>query len=518
MGDFKKLKQNAKKALFRNYLHCIFVCLIMTIIVGNYMVTIESFVPIQHKEDSIQNSAVNNTEELLMKLFGTTNVDNIDLNKEKKVNDGTFGLIFKALTVIQKHTFNFINSLSTFINNDIIGGIITLILSIGTLIIKFFIANPLKVGEARFFMENRSYEKTSFKRIFYSFKKERYLKIVKTMFLADLYQMLWFFTIIGGVIKFYSYRMVPYILAENANITSKDAITLSRNLMKGNKFKTFILDLSFIGWTILQFITWGVAGYLFANPYYRATDTELYTKLKKRYIETKKEAIQILNDDKLDNPDNLESYPGTKIRKDIKVKNDKYFKTYKITSYILFFFIFSFVGYIYEVTLFFFREGMFINRGTLIGPWLPIYGTGCLIMLLLLIPKENKKITDNPILTFTIITIICTVLEYVTAWYLETFLHAKWWDYSGMFMNIQGRVCLECSILFGLGGCACIYLVAPWIEKKLEKIPEKIKITLCIILIVLFSIDYIYSSEHPHMGKGITTSKLEKCYVQENNS
>ena len=86
--------------------------------------------------------------------------------------------------------------------------------------------------------------------------------------------------IIPGIIKSYSYRMVPYILADNPELGAVEAITLSRQMMDGNKGRAFLLDLSFIGWTILTIITLGIVGLFWANPYFYATDAELYRTLK----------------------------------------------------------------------------------------------------------------------------------------------------------------------------------------------------------------------------------------------
>ena len=100
------------------------------------------------------------------------------------------------------------------------------------------------------------------------------------MFLRNIYNALWYLTIIGGVIKTYEYRMIPFILAENPTIDSKEAFKISKQLMNNNKWKTFILDLSFLGWNILSVLTVGIVGILYLNPYSTATNTELYIKLR----------------------------------------------------------------------------------------------------------------------------------------------------------------------------------------------------------------------------------------------
>ena len=125
----------------------------------------------------------------------------------------------------------------------------------------------------------------------------------------EIYQLLWNLTIVGGIIKKYSYKMIMYIIAENPQISSKDAIRISREMMDGNKLRAFLLDLSFIGWNILQYITFGLAG-IYVSPYYTATEVELYAFLRKEYIENKKYGYELLNDTKLyeENPETA-SYP-----------------------------------------------------------------------------------------------------------------------------------------------------------------------------------------------------------------
>jgi len=86
--------------------------------------------------------------------------------------------------------------------------------------------------------------------------------------------------IIPGIVKSYSYRMVPYILAENDEISGKEAIELSMQMMNGHKWNTFVLDLSFLGWQILSAFTLGILSVFYVAPYIHATDAELYKTLR----------------------------------------------------------------------------------------------------------------------------------------------------------------------------------------------------------------------------------------------
>ena len=175
---------------------------------------------------------------------------------------------------------------------------------------------------------------------------------------------------------------------------------------------------------------------------------------------------------------------------------------YKITDYILFFFAFSIIGWIWEVCLVLVQTGKMVNRGVLLGPWLPIYGSGGVLILLLL-----RKMFNKPIVTFFSMTILCTVIEYITSWYLEVTKGVRWWDYSNYLLNINGRVCLEGAIVFGIGGCAVVYLLAPKLSKVFNKLSNYILVPICVILTFLFTIDFIYSHYHPNMGEGVTISR-----------
>ena len=132
-------------------------------------------------------------------------------------------------------------------------------------------------------------------------------------------------------------------------------------------------------------------------------------------------------------------------------------RSYSLVNLIMMFFIFCFVGWVWEVSLAFISEDMFVNRGTLHGPWLPIYGTGGVIILVLL-----KKLREKPALEFVAAMVLCGCLEYFSSWYLEmTHDGQRWWDYTGYFLNINGRICAEGLLTFGLGGLAIVYLLAP---------------------------------------------------------
>ncbi len=151
-------------------------------------------------------------------------------------------------------------------------------------LLDIFLFNPLKVGCYSFFLKN-SDENADLNELSAGFKPN-WLNVVITLFLRNLFLALWAcLFLIPGIIKAYSYRLVPYILAENPDMKPMEAITLSRNMMNGHKMNTFILDLSFFGWGLLTVCTCGILGIFYVNPYYQATDAELYKAIKAGYAQ-----------------------------------------------------------------------------------------------------------------------------------------------------------------------------------------------------------------------------------------
>lgn len=145
-----------------------------------------------------------------------------------------------------------------------------------------------------------------------------------------------------------------------------------------------------------------------------------------------------------------------------------YERAYSATSLILMFFLFSFTGWIWEVLIHIIEDGMIINRGLLLGPWLPIYGTGGVLILMLL-----KRWRSQPLITMGLIMLLCGTVEYITSIGLEFFFGQRWWDYSDMLFNFQGRICLEGLLIFGIGGLFFIYLIAPKIDNLLQTVSQK---------------------------------------------
>ncbi len=160
-----------------------------------------------------------------------------------------------------------------------------------------------------------------------------------------------------------------------------------------------------------------------------------------------------------------------------------------IKLYFLLFLIYSFMGWCMEVCVSLVTRKKFINRGFLIGPYCPIYGWGAILITLLL-----SYFTDKPILLFFMAILICGTLEYLTSFFMEKIYHLRWWDYSNKKFNINGRVCLDTIIPFGILGTTIMYVTNPFFLDKLNMIPNNTLNIIFCILFAIFTIDGIISS------------------------
>ena len=149
------------------------------------------------------------------------------------------------------------------------------------LALRIFLLRPLEVGCRRYFLEDIIHpaELDCLKAGF----SGNYRNVVWVMFCRDIFIFLWtLLLIVPGIVKSYEYRMVPYILAENPDLSREEAFALSKRMMDGDKMNAFILDLSFIGWAILTILTFGLVGIFYYQPYLALTDAALYQTLKKK--------------------------------------------------------------------------------------------------------------------------------------------------------------------------------------------------------------------------------------------
>ena len=150
------------------------------------------------------------------------------------------------------------------------------------LMVLALVLNPLNVGARKFFIQNASNPETKVDglNVGFGFGKN-YRDIVFSMLGTQMINLLWTLLLIApGIYKAYCWRLVPFIIADNPELSGKEARAKSNAMMNGSKWASFVLDLSFIGWKLVGALTFGILNIVFTNPYEAATDTELYLELK----------------------------------------------------------------------------------------------------------------------------------------------------------------------------------------------------------------------------------------------
>lgn len=556
MWTRKELKRRSRAIIKKQYWRVIAVSFIVAILAGSYSDTFSavfSYDSDREISSVFQDNTVFDINDIrsekpldkILERFEERNQREEEIVKKSPYTRGVFSSVFNRVMATGSV---FSGIISMLLEPVVKGAWLSLISAAAGAALLFFwwllIRNIIEVGGCRFFLESDTYKSTRMNRILYLYRIRRVWKVAVIMLRKFLYHWLWSLTIVGGWIKGYSYMMVPFLAAENPDIKGREAIKISRRMMKGNKWRAFLLDVSFLGWNFLSLITLGLVNIFYANPYKTGVKAELYLALREKALSENADYCYIFTDKYLTMPpeeeelrrallqavkisespdwkeklekikakklDVLSEYPFVLFTVPMTERNFHlavdYHCKYGITGIILLFFIFSFAGWCWEVGLHLVQSGHLVNRGVLHGPWLPIYGTGgCLVLILL------KKFRDRPILTFFLTVAVCGIIEYVTSWYLEL-IHdgIRWWDYSGYFLNINGRVCAEGLLIFGLGGCLFIYVLAPLIMNEcIRKIPMRVRIFMCVMLITVFMGDFLYSKAVPNTGQGITGCSQE---------
>lgn len=477
------LKTNAKKAVRQNYWRFVAVCFLVTLICGSSFTSTQLFWqnPIDEIDEFLpgamhyfsENTSVSSMfSEIARRLFQTENLQWL--------------VMFSASALLW-------------------------------VLYKVFIANIVRVNAIRFFLETRTYPKTSVKKIGYLYKGRAIENPAKIMFSMYVRRFLWWFTVIGGIIKTYEYAMIPYILAENPDISKQDAFRLSKEMMRGEKFGLFVLQISFAPWFLLGLITMGLSNIFYLNAYLSATEAEFYMRIRRDIVASRCKSSRFFVDNYLENKPsedeilinmfvleknympNLESdefsqnvYPMF-----LRGKDSKWYETpyrteelheYHITTYILLFFITSFIGWGANIMLGLMRQGYVINGGVLYGPWVPV--VGLVSVLILVVGQELRK---HPIVNIGFVAVFTTTVQYFYLGMLEAVKGYRYWDFSSYFLNLNGRICLSSTVVICGLYCALFYLFAPEIDRYLEQIPLRKKWKICIGLFALLVLDIIIS-------------------------
>lgn len=172
----------------------------------------------------------------------------------------------------------------------------------------------------------------------------------------------------------------------------------------------------------------------------------------------------------------------------VMINNNKKNDIDKVILLVVIFFVGSFIGYIYEVIFYKFTEGVIANRGSLYGPCLPIYGTGAICIYYL------RNLKKHPVTLFLLLMLITGILEYLVGYFILNIEGIRLWDYRGLFLNIQGLVCLRSVISFAIMGLGLIYIILPILYKYLPRVSYNRQETICSILLIILAFDIIVST------------------------
>jgi uncharacterized membrane protein len=555
----RQVKRNGRQTLRRNFAICFCACVIFAFF---------SYNPSTLSDDV--NALTTTLQAIAEEAQGTPLATAIDgaitfasnIKETTSIgSDSSAGVISTVYTQVRS-AGSVHGAVLELINSGLLGNRLsqTVVFGIGllfSLFVMLFVREILQIGACRLFLENRIYPKTPFSRLFFVYQMRRVFASVGVVLIKYVFLFLWTLTIVGLPIKYYSYYLVPFIQAENPGAPPRAVLKLSENMMRGQRFRIFLFDLSFVGWYILAVLTLGLSNYLWLNPYLMAARAELYAQLRTSAKQRALAGTELLKDAALFTPyvgpvpASLEEdadkewglgpvegrvpaavcarasavgvvgeqaldaegawafekdvYPfalyhtlAARVRLWVPVTAREH---YTVLNLVLMFFLFSFIGWVWECGIAFIESGGFINRGTLYGPWIPIYGFGGVAIVVVL-----NRLSERPLLCFFIAVALCGVIEYLAATLIWDMYHIKYWDYSGFFFNIQGRVCLEGLFAFGVLGMVGLYVLAPMADELFLRIPLNTRKVLCIVLLALFGADAVANLIHPRTGTGITTT------------
>lgn len=161
---------------------------------------------------------------------------------------------------------------------------------------------------------------------------------------------------------------------------------------------------------------------------------------------------------------------------------------YSIIQWLFFFYFYCFFGWCFESTYVSLKEKHPVNRGFMRGPFLPLYGSGAIMMLVVSMPFQ-----DNIFFTYVAGCIGATVLEYVTGVTMEALFKVRYWDYSNQKFNFQGHICLGSSLAWGLLTILMTEFVHRWVENVVFMVPSSVLTVVTYILTVGIAADFALS-------------------------
>ena len=159
-----------------------------------------------------------------------------------------------------------------------------------------------------------------------------------------------------------------------------------------------------------------------------------------------------------------------------------------IINYVFMFFVFSAIGWAIECTYRSLGEKKIINSGFLYGPMCPIYGTGCLVFELILVPL-SEPIEKRLIPVLLLGMVLADIVEYATSYIMEKLFNARWWDYSNNFLNLHGRICFKHTCYWAIFAFVYVYLIAPVYQYVLSFIPQNVRTIAVLVILAILAVD-----------------------------
>lgn len=265
MWNRQQLKEKAKISFTRNYWRCVLISLLFALVAGGAAVH-PATAASGHSKESQEYREYYNYE-----------VDE-DGNFTRVVPDTGDEEPDRIVQFARDYPGSLTAMMLVFLG---VFSVVFLIIFAVAILLEVFICNPIEVGCSRYYFKNLEGQAQA-REAFYAFD-HGYRNVVNVLFFRDLYTILWsLLFVIPGIVKGYEYQMIPYLLAENPEMTREEAFAQSRQMMSGNKWYAFVLDLSFFGWMLLSALTFGILNIFYVRPYMDAAHAALYEELRYR--------------------------------------------------------------------------------------------------------------------------------------------------------------------------------------------------------------------------------------------